>query len=60
MSCKRYFRGEGSELKKVKDYFSKIKAFAMKSSNKTKTNGKIIVTKTDSVVVGELQACASS
>ena len=53
--CKLHFRGDGSELKKVKAYFSKIKAFAMESSTETKTDGKILVTETDSVVVGELK-----
>ena len=52
--CKLHFRGDGSELKNVKAYFSKIKAFAMESSTETKTDGKILVTETDSVVVGEL------
>ena len=59
--CKLHFRADGSELKKVKAYFSKIKAFAVESSTKTKTDGKILVTdhetstETDSIVVGELK-----
>ena len=36
--CKLHFRADGSELKKVKAYFSKIKAFAVDSSTKTKTD----------------------
>ena len=59
MPCKLHFCGDGSELKKVKAYFSKIEAFAVKSSTETKTDGKILVTETidnrDSVAVGELK-----
>lgn len=53
--CKLHFRGDGSELKKVKAYFSKIEAFAVESSTETKTDHKILVTETDSVAVGELK-----
>lgn len=52
MPCKLHFSGDGSKLKTLK---AKIKAFAVESSTETKTDGKILVTETDSVVVGELK-----
>ena len=50
-----HFCGDGSELKKKKAYFSEIEALTVESNTETKTNGKMLVTETDSVAMGELK-----
>jgi len=56
VSCKLQFYGDGSELKKIEAYFSKIKTLAMETSTQNIASSTVLVPReTDLVVVGELK-----